>query len=147
MIAPADLIELAEMSAEATTEVAWRSSVSRAYYAVFHEARSLLHQLGFDVPRGEQAHAYLSLRLSNCGIPTIEHAGHQLNSLRGDRNRADYDIDRTIKQSVARHLVATARLTLKAFSETKLLSDTVGLTDSIRRYETDVLRNPSWRQA
>jgi hypothetical protein len=68
------------------------------------------------------------------------------NSLRGDRNRADYDIDRTIKQSVARHLVATARITLQTFSEAKLLTDTVGLTDSIRHYETNVLRISSWRQ-
>jgi HD-like signal output (HDOD) protein len=87
MIAPADLIELAEQSAETTTKAAWHSSISRAYYSVFHEARSLMRQLGFDVPRGEQAHAYLSLRLSNCGIPTIEHAGHQLTARRPQSSR------------------------------------------------------------
>ncbi len=145
MIVPADLLELAEQWAEAPTEVAWRSSVSRAYYAVFHEARSLMRQLGFEVPRGEVAHAYLSLRLSNCGIPTVEQAGQQLNSLRGDRNRADYDIDRTLRQGNARHLVAAARVTWQTFAETKQLPDISGLIDSIRRYETDVLRDASWR--
>ena len=146
MIVPTDLLELAEQWADARTEVAWRSSVSRAYYAVFHEARGLMRQLGFEVPRGEVAHAYLSLRLSNCGVPLIEHAGHQLNSLRGDRNRADYDIDRTLKQGNARQLVAAARATLQTFAETKQLPDAAGLIDSIRRYETDVLRDTSWHR-
>ena len=146
MILPADLLDLAEEWADAETEAAWRSSVSRAYYAVFHEARGLMRQLGFEVPRGEVAHAYLSLRLSNCGIPTIEQAGHQLNSLRGDRNRADYDIDRTLKQSNARHQVATARVTFQTFVETSQLPDATGLIDSIRRYETDVLRDTSWHR-
>ena len=57
MILPADLLELAEEWAEARTEAAWRSSVSRDYYAVFHEARGLVRRLGFEVPRGEVTHA------------------------------------------------------------------------------------------
>lgn len=69
MIRAKEFLTLAETWVEGATEAEWRSAVSRAYYAAFHEARVLLRGLGFRVPRGDQAHAYLWLRLSNCGDP------------------------------------------------------------------------------
>ena len=62
-----DLLEVADELLGGLKEAHWRSAVSRAYYAAFHEARRLLGQCGFPAPKGEQAHAYLWLRLSNCG--------------------------------------------------------------------------------
>src|SRR5438445_3393042 len=91
-----DFLTLASKLLAETTEAAWRSAVSRAYYAAFHEARQLLRDLGFVVPRADQAHAYLWLRLSNCGDPQVRLAGSDLNRLRRERNRADYDIDQTL---------------------------------------------------
>ena len=49
-------------------------AVSRAYYAAIHVARLLLGQCGFGVPRGDQAHAYLWLRLSNGQHPDLANA-------------------------------------------------------------------------
>ena len=40
----------------------------------------------------------------------------------------------------------SARATLQTFAETKQLPDASGLIDSIRRYETDVLRDASWHR-
>src|SRR5712671_665398 len=77
-------------------EADWRSAVSRAYYAVFHVARRLLFQCGFSVPHADQAHAYVWRRLSNSGHPDVDNAGQNLSYLRGVRNEADYDLDRTI---------------------------------------------------
>ena len=57
MILDADLLRLAEKLCLGTTESEWRCAVSRAYYAAFHRGRDLLQALGFEVPRGEQAHA------------------------------------------------------------------------------------------
>ena len=70
-----DFLQLAVVLAGGTTEAEWRSAVSRAYYAAFHVARDLLISCGFAAPRGEQAHAYLWLRLSNADDADVEDAG------------------------------------------------------------------------
>jgi uncharacterized protein (UPF0332 family) len=64
-----DLLEVADDLLGALAEAHWRSAVSRAYYAAFHEARRLLRHCGFVVPRSEKGHEHLWLRLSNCGYP------------------------------------------------------------------------------
>src|SRR5262249_25817582 len=67
MITGRDFLKQAQPWISLATEPDWRSAVSRAYYAAFHEARRMLSDLGFVVPRGDRAHAYLWRRLSNCG--------------------------------------------------------------------------------
>src|SRR5205807_1980650 len=62
---PQEFLALARSLAAGGTEAAWRSAVSRAYYAAFHVARELFGALRFTVPYGDQAHRYLTLRLSN----------------------------------------------------------------------------------
>ncbi len=56
---PHDFLDVAHDLLVGATEAAWRSAVSRTYYAAFHAARRLLRDLGFRAPRGDQAHAYL----------------------------------------------------------------------------------------
>src|SRR5207244_2339025 len=70
-----DFLKVAEDLAVGDSEAEWRSAISRAYYGAFHVARTLLLQGGFDAPVGDQAHAYLWLRLSNCGHPDVAEAG------------------------------------------------------------------------
>ena len=91
-----DFLATARRLCAGADESDWRSAVSRAYYAAFHAARDLLSDLGFRVPRAGQAHAYLWLRLSNCGDPQVQLAGSDLNRLRRERNRSDYDIEQTL---------------------------------------------------
>lgn len=67
MIVDRDLLRLAEKLCVGINESEWRCAVSRAYYAAFHHARDLLQALGFEVPRGELAHAFLWKRLQSCG--------------------------------------------------------------------------------
>ena len=85
---PRDFLVVANALIVGATEAAWRSAVSRAYYAAFHTARRLLRDLGFRTPRADQAHAYLWLRLSNCGDAQMVTAGQKLQDLRGERNRS-----------------------------------------------------------
>src|SRR6266436_1986042 len=87
-----DFLTLAQRLVSESAEVSWRSAVSRAYYAAFHVARELLEDLGFVVPQGDRAHAYLWLRLSNSGDPLVVKTGRRLGDLRRWRNRADYDV-------------------------------------------------------
>jgi hypothetical protein len=67
-----DFLTLAQNLAITGHEAAWRSAASRAYYAAFHVAWELLEDLRFVVPRAERGHAYLWLRLSNCGDGQVQ---------------------------------------------------------------------------
>src|SRR5579864_4737976 len=103
-----EFLILAQSLLAGGAEAAWRSAVSRAYYAAFHVARELLDSLGFAVPRGERAHAHLWLRLSNCGDAQTAATGAALNGLRQDRNAADYDLHRPLTQANAAKSVRMA---------------------------------------
>jgi uncharacterized protein (UPF0332 family) len=85
-----DFLLVAQRLLAGATEADWRSAVSRAYYGAFHVARQLMGDLGFTVPQADRAHAYLWLRLSNCGHVQLTEAGRALNDLRRERNWSDY---------------------------------------------------------
>ena len=63
-----EFLDLATSLATEDSEAAWRTAVSRAYYAAFHLAGQLLTDCGFKVPDADYAHSYLWLRLCNAGI-------------------------------------------------------------------------------
>ena len=143
---PRDLLEVAHDLLGGLKEAHWRSADSRAYHADFHEARQLLGQWGFAVPRGEQAHAYLWLRLSNCGHPDLSHAGAELNDLRSQRKWADYDFYQPMDQSVAADYVQTARDVAGLLEQAATLPAVLApVTAAIRAYERDVLGEVTWQ--
>ena len=144
MIAGPDFLVLAESWINNATEADWRSAVSRAYYGAFHAARRLMHDLGFAVPRADRAHAYLWLRLSNCGVAAVSRAGADLNTLRSDRNRADYDIDRTVAHADAQLQVQTARRILQVRDAAKVDPTRTEITEAMKTYERDVLSEVTW---
>src|SRR5262249_51516909 len=135
MIAPDKFLLQAERWIQEPDEVDWRSAVSRAYYAAFHVARDLLRDLGFQVPRAANAHSYLSLRLSNCGDPTIQQVGTHLNSLQRKRNLADYDIHLTLSQSDALVLVQLARSVILHLNAGRVDLVRTQIRDAMRDYE------------
>jgi uncharacterized protein (UPF0332 family) len=140
-----DFLPLANRLAAAATEPEWRTAISRAYYAAFHVARQLLEELGFRVPWADRAHAYLTMRLNNCGVAQIQHAASDLHSLRSLRNQADYDLQRPIRQSVA---VAQAQISQQIIQELSLAKQEptrTSITDAMRIYERDVLRDVTWQ--
>ena len=145
MIQPLEFLTLAEIWVEGSSEGEWRSAVSRAYYAAFHVARDLLTGLGFRVPHGPQAHAYLWMRLSNCGDPGIADAGSDLNDLQGWRNRADYDLRRTLNQPTARTWVRTARAVVQRLDSALVDPARAQVIRAIRDYERNVLRHVTWQ--
>jgi uncharacterized protein (UPF0332 family) len=139
-----DFLTLAQTLALATAEAAWRTAVSRAYYASFHVARHLLQALGFTVPHADRAHAYLWLRLQNCGDPQVEAAAADLNVLRRDRNSADYDLRRPMRQAVARTQVQAAERIIQVLEAAALDPTRTRTTDAMRVYERDVLHDVTW---
>jgi uncharacterized protein (UPF0332 family) len=139
-----EFLALAKFLVVQTGQAAWRSGISRAYYAAFHVARRLLEDIGFVVPRAERAHSYLWLRLTNCGDATVQRAASNLNSLRGQRNRADYDLQQPLKQTTAQAQVQVAEQIIQ------LLDSIVDpmrtqIRDEMKKYERDVLKDVTWR--
>jgi uncharacterized protein (UPF0332 family) len=140
-----DFLVLANRLAAASTEAEWRSAVSRAYYGAFHEARQLLTELGFTVPRDDRAHKYLSFRLSNAGNPLARLAGSELDILRGDRNAADYDLHRPLMSVPAGDSVRQAGLIVQNLDALRQEPARSDITDAMKDYERDVLGVVTWR--
>src|SRR4051812_29454338 len=141
-----DLLEIAGEWAVGDREVEWRAAVSRAYFGAFHVARRLLRRLGFEVPAGDHAYAYLWRRLGNSGHPEVRHAGHTLNALRSDRNWADYDLGRPFAQATATNRVQTALEVVSILDSVPSPPPAVtAITEAIRTYERDVLGEVTWR--
>ena len=139
-----EFLTLAQQLSVARTEASWRSAVSRAYYAVFHVAKRLLEDLGFAVPRADRAHAYLWLRPANCGDAQVEQAGSELNELRRDRNWADYDIRRPMRQIVIQQQLPIATRIIQVFEAAAIEPTRTTITDAMKIYERDVLHDVTW---
>ncbi len=142
---PRDFLTLANALAAGTTEAAWRTAISRAYYAAFHTARQLLRDLGLRAPRGDQAHAYLWMRLSNCGDPQLAVACQKLQDLRGKRNEADYDIDVPLPQANAPPRLIAAGHVIQTLASGRVEPTRTRITNSMRTYEQTVLRVVTWQ--
>lgn len=145
-MSPREFLDVADEWAIGSREAEWRSAVSRAYYAAFHSAIALLTQIGFVVPKGEQAHAYLWLRLSNSGHSDVAKAGSDLRALRSARNYADYDIAAPFTPNDAVRAVTIADDVIQTFS-TAIGHAAVSaqITAAMRTYEQSVLQVVSWR--
>jgi uncharacterized protein (UPF0332 family) len=143
-----EFLTLAEALAEGATEAEWRSAISRAYYAAFHVACDGLAAIGFRVPTySEQSHVFASRRWSNTGDGGIYEAGKLLNTLRSDRNRADYDKHATIVASHAGDAVEAAQIVIERLDQ--LLRDKplrTDVTEAIKNYERDVLKEVTWKR-
>lgn len=144
MIRGEGFLTLAESYVAETTEADWRSAVSRAYYAAFHVARDFLSTLGFETPRADLAHAFLWRRLGNSGHAPLALAGSRLNQLRGERNRADYDLNLDLAWKDAQAAVRSAAMII---AEVQNLSpeECRQATEAMKTYERDVLRESTWR--
>lgn len=140
-----DFLPLAFQLSTENTESAWRTAVSRAYYAAFHVARDLLKGFGFTVPYGDRAHTYLWLRLENCGNPRIEAAGADFNLLRQERNKSDYDLNRVVLAREAVHAAQLAKRVIQTLDTATAEPLRTQITDAMTIYERDVLHDVTWR--
>ena len=143
---PPEFLTLARQLAAGNSEAEWRSAVSRAYYAAFHVARRLFEDLGFRVPRAEQAHIYLAHRLQNCGEPAVQQAGIDLDALRRIRNQADYDLHQPWTAALAVAQVLVAEQVIQALDAAALEPTRTQISDAMRVYEQTVLRVVTWQK-
>jgi uncharacterized protein (UPF0332 family) len=136
---------VARALANEKTEAAWRSSVSRAYYAAVHVARDLMRDLGFVVLRSEHAHTNLEMRLSNSGDAQLEFAGARLGSLKSYRHQADYDLHRPVSRQVALSSCNTADQIIRFLGAAHVEPTRTQIKDTMKIYERDVLQAVTWR--
>ncbi|MBI5666250.1 MAG: HEPN domain-containing protein [Nitrospirae bacterium] len=87
-----EFLELAKRLQNSEDEAERRTSVSRAYYALFNHVKSFLNIHNIKLPRTAQAHESAHLYLSNSGIEEAEDLADTLNNLREKRNDADYEL-------------------------------------------------------
>jgi hypothetical protein len=137
MINPADLLTLADALVGGAHEREWRGA--------FHAGRQLLEALNFQVPQGGSAHAYVLLRLSNCGDRVIEQAGRDLRRLQSARNKADYDLTATFPQADAQLWARTADDIVQAISTGLVEPTRAQVTAAIRDYERNALGAVTWQ--
>lgn len=142
---PDEFLVLAKRLAHGSTEAEWRSAVSRAYYAVFHITRDFMERLGFRVPHADRAHKYLSRRLSNSGISSVQQAGFDLDSLRDYRNDADYDLRRPLTSVIALSGLRFADQIIQAVAAAQNEPVRSQITDAMKVYERDVLQDVTWQ--
>lgn len=80
----------------ASNEACWRSSISRAYYAVFHKSCVFAYANGFKKPkRVAEEHRKVPIFLIRLGNKrndlNIKNAGKNLKRLRDNRRKSDYE--------------------------------------------------------
>jgi uncharacterized protein (UPF0332 family) len=74
-------------------EARYRSAISRAYYGALHLASAFLEECGKRLPKNHTAHEEAYRLLYSTNVETAKLAAHNLNDLRGERNKADYRMD------------------------------------------------------
>jgi uncharacterized protein (UPF0332 family) len=141
-----DFLPLAARLTVGSAEAEWRTAVGRAYYAVFHVARQLLEDLGFRVPRADRCHAYLWMRLNNCGNSQVQRSASDLQTMRNHRNHADYDLHLPLRQAIAAADLQMARALIQVLAAAEQEPTRTQITDAMRIYERDVLRDVTWRK-
>lgn len=141
-----DYIALAKRLLASADEASWRSAVSRAYYGAFHLGIDFFSALNFRVPQSDKAHAYLWMRLQNCGDAALVAVGSDLNDLRSRRNEADYDFRRPFSRAKAAHYVATAEAIVAALDAGGVGPVPASAVQAaVARYERDVLKDVTYR--
>jgi len=89
---PIDFIKTANSLKNSREEADRRSSISRAYYAVFNYIRFYLEAQGVNVPRSS-AHDKIQKYLKNSGLQIAEDIGKRVDELEDDRVEADYHLN------------------------------------------------------
>ena len=87
-----DFLTFAKTLYKSEDEAARRSAVSRAYYALFHEVKSIVDSVGIRVDREAHEHKRMARYFKEAGIPKAKQIGQGLEDLREIRNDADYDL-------------------------------------------------------
>lgn len=121
-------LDSAEALLRGTSEVDLRNAASRAYYSVYHACKDLASSLpDFTGENIGGVHAKLIRRFENCPITGIyketgrayRSLGYQLQQMKAERTRADYELHLNFDQNRAETAIAMAH---RIFAKVSALS-------------------------
>ena len=87
-----DFLEVAKRLLNSEDEADRRTSISRAYYAVFNQVKSFLANANIKLPKDAAGHEKAHQYLLNSGIQEARKLADALSNLRNNRNDADYEL-------------------------------------------------------
>lgn len=129
---PIQFLDIAKKLMKVPAEAAYRSAVSRAYYATFHAASAFLANLGFRASSGPQAHGEVQARLNNCGNEDGVQIARWLRELHGHRIEADYELTSAMFKAQFKP-ASWVLLAEQALQTLNTLSASPNLCDQIRK--------------
>ena len=91
---PKEFLVLAqELAKPSANEAAFRTCVSRSYYALFNAMAQFINGEVETLSKSAKDHKKVYHYLYNCGQDKVEQITSDLNDLRVERNNADYKLD------------------------------------------------------
>ena len=113
---PKAFLDLAANLKDGRNEASWRTSVSRSYYALFNRIAQFINNNIVALSNSAEDHKKIYFYLNYCGVETVQAIAKSLNSLRVNRNDADYrlDLDR-FDENCANTAFIQARIAMQDF--------------------------------
>lgn len=105
-----EILASAETLSAGTTEMDWRNSVSRAYYAAYHRAQASAHHCPDNSHLVMGAHEALSGRFELHGALGAKSISIVLQSMKRLRRIADYELGCRVEQATAAEQVAQCKV-------------------------------------
>lgn len=87
-----DFLEVAKKLQSSEVEAERRTSISRAYYAVFNYVKGFLNNEKIEIPKDASGHKKAYHYLLNSGLEEARKLADDLDNLREVRNDADYEL-------------------------------------------------------
>lgn len=130
--------------ANSDVEADIRTSVSRCYYGAFHNGLEFLERCGIQLPRSADAHEKLQWCLGHSADETAKDAARKLDTLRAERNLADYNLRHVKFQRKRNALVAlsAAQAIVGALSLCGREPVFTSIRLTVRAYAKDILKLP-----
>lgn len=104
----------------AKSEIDFRNSISRAYYAGYHEGENLFKKglvsypsMGFFSSKNTGVHQKMINALKNSADVNIKKIGNLLQTCKNERNRADYHLSMLVDKSRAQVVIGLINQVLK----------------------------------
>ena len=124
-----------------TGPAAYRSAISRAYYAAFNVAADVLTGIGHSPGSGDGSHKKVAIYLQQSGDEDLDDAGKSIDQMRTLRNYDDYDMKRLDVEELsnARTTAEMARETIELLDEfTADAARREAAADAIARYKIKI---------
>ena len=117
---PLDFLKVAEKFHKSNEEAYRRSSISRAYYAIFNYVELYLASEDIYIPNDNTVHEKIPRYLRNAGLEKAKEVANKMDELKVERKKADYKMRETFSNSnECVFLILKAKEAVKIFDSCK----------------------------